>query len=161
MASDDLGDPRLTAMGLLIEVFEGVNARIDAVHQSHGHSSSDFDVLIRLARSPGEGLRMTDLALQTSMSTSGVTRVVDRLEGRELVRRTTCPNDRRSLLVELTPHGVERVSSVLPELLEAIDRWFTGVLEPPQLDDLLEALRRIRDTVRPDAAAGAEGPAAS
>ena len=48
---------------------------------------TDFDVLIRLARSPGQQLRMTDLATQTALSTSGITRVVDRLEKRGLVRR--------------------------------------------------------------------------
>lgn len=144
-------------MGLLVEVFEGVRAQVDIVHQRHGHSGSDFDVLIRLARTPGDGLRMTDLALQTSMSTSGATRVVDRLEERGLVRRAMCPSDRRSLLVALTPDGAAQISAILPELLDAIDRWFTGVLEPAQLDDLLDALRRVRDTVRPEAEAGAEG----
>ncbi len=90
MAGDRFDDPRLTVMGLLIEVCQGLMARLDPVHAAHGLSGSDFDALIRLARSPGHRLRMTDLAAQTSMSTSGITRIVDRLENAGLVGRTRC-----------------------------------------------------------------------
>ena len=77
MTPDPLDDPRLTAMGLLIEAYQGLTARLDPVHAAHGLSGSDFDTLIRLARSTGRQLRMTDLAAQTSMSTSGITRIVE------------------------------------------------------------------------------------
>ena len=55
-------------------------------------------MLIRLARSPGSQLRMTDLAAQTSLSTSGVTRVVDRMERDGLVDPPGLP-DRPAQLV--------------------------------------------------------------
>ena len=88
-------DPRLTAMGLLAETFTGMQAKILPALSEAGLSATDFDVLLRLARSPGERLRMTDLATQAALSTSGVTRVVDRLESRVLVCRQTCASDRR------------------------------------------------------------------
>lgn len=154
MAREGLDDPRLTAMGLLVEVFEGVTERLDAVHASQGLSGNDFDTLIRLARSPGQQLRMTDLALQTSLSTSGITRVVDRLERKGLVRREACPHDRRSFMAVLTDEGSERVHATLPPLLETIERWLTGPLSAEQLDAMMNGLRTVRDTVRPGAAAG-------
>ena len=90
MAPDRFDDPRLTVMGLFIEAYQGLIARLDAVHAAHGLSGSDFDALIRLARSPGRQLRMTDLAAQTALSTSGITRIVDRLERAGLISRTRC-----------------------------------------------------------------------
>ena len=89
-------DPRITAIGLFAEAFTGLSARFAAQLAGHKLSPVEFEVLMRLARSPGHELRMTDLAAQTSLSTSGVTRVVDRMERDGLLRRRACPTDRRS-----------------------------------------------------------------
>lgn len=147
-----LDDPRLTAMGLLVEVYGGITARLDAVHTTHGLSGTDFDVLIRLARSPGQRLRMSDLATQTGLSTSGVTRIVDRLERNRLARREACAGDRRATLAVLTEPGQQRLARLLPPLLAEIDQSVTGPLLPDQLEALLDALRTIRAAVRPGAA---------
>jgi DNA-binding MarR family transcriptional regulator len=157
MTEDLLADSRLTASGLVIEAFEGYLSQLDRVHARHGLSGSDFDVLVRLARTPGKQLRMTDLAAQTAMSTSGMTRVVDRLEVRGLVRRLACPGDRRSSLVELTEAGYERLAADVPDVINAVQRWLTGAIPPDQLPVFLAALQAVRDTVRPGATAGAEG----
>lgn len=158
MAGDTFDHPRLTALELFIEVHVALTTRTASVFAEHRLSGvPDFDTLIRLARSPGQRLRMTDLAAQTSLSTSGLTRVVDRLERNDLVYREACPADRRSSLAVLTQGGADRLSAVLPELLDSIERWFTGLLTAEQLDGLLAALHIVRDTVRPGAAAGAGG----
>ncbi len=151
-----LDDPRLTAAGLFTEAYTGVIARITPSLSEAGLSAVDFETLLRLARSPGHRLRMSDLAAQTNLSTSGVTRVVDRLERDNLVVRVTCENDRRALYATITEEGMARLNKVLPQHLADIERWFTGLLTPQQLDALLEALRVIRDVVRPCATAGAE-----
>ncbi|RJL22117.1 MarR family winged helix-turn-helix transcriptional regulator [Bailinhaonella thermotolerans] len=150
-------DPRLTAMGLLSEAFSGVEAKLAPALSEEGLSVVDFDALIRLARSPGRRLRMSDLAAQTSLSTSGITRVVDRLERSGLVERVACATDRRTSYAAITGEGVERLARVVPRHLDDIDRWFTGLLSPEQLDVFLAALRKIRDAVRPCATAGAAG----
>ena len=85
---------------------------------------------MRLARSPGNQLRMTDLAAQTSLSTSGVTRVVDRMERDGLLRRRACPTDRRSSYAVVTAAGLHRLDETLPGHLQIIEQWFTGQLDP-------------------------------
>lgn len=157
MDQDTFDDPRLTAMGLLLEVTEGMKTHLSEVHAAHGLSGNDFDVLIRLARSPGRQLRMTDLAAQTALSTSGMTRVVDRLERTGLVCRAACSDDRRSSAAVLTEAGAERLAADLPPLLGAIDKWFTGRLAEDELDAFLATLRALRTAVHPEAAAGASG----
>ena len=77
-------------MGLLSEVQAGLAARMQPVFGAAGLSEIDFETLLRLGRSPRESLRMSDLAAQTGLSTSGVTRVVDRLERDGLVARVAC-----------------------------------------------------------------------
>ncbi|MEV4390677.1 MarR family transcriptional regulator [Nonomuraea sp. NPDC049607] len=151
-----IDDPRLTAMGLLAEVHAGLAARMQPVFSRAGLSGIDFETVIRLARSPRQALRMTDLAAQTGLSTSGVTRVVDRLEREGLVTRQACATDRRASYAALTDAGHERLASVLPQHLEDIKDSFTGLLSEAELDAFLQTLRKIRDVVRPCATAGAE-----
>ncbi|WBB73630.1 MarR family transcriptional regulator [Micromonospora sp. WMMD1128] len=152
-------DPRITAVGLLYEAHAGLSARFAAQFEEHGLSPVEFEVLTRLARSPNNQLRMTDLAAQTSLSTSGVTRVVDRMERDGLICRRACPSDRRSSFAVVTTSGLERLDETLPGHLKIIEQWFTGQLEAAQLAGLLDGLRRVRDAVHPGATAGSTEPA--
>ena len=152
-------DPRITAIGLLYEAAAGLSARFATQFEEHGLSSVEFEVLTRLARSPGNQLRMTDLAAQTTLSTSGVTRVVDRMERDGLLCRSACPSDRRSSYAVVTSTGLARLDETLPGHLRIIEQWFTGQLEPAALEALLDGLRRVRDAVHPGATAGSTDPA--
>ena len=152
--SAELDDPRFTAFGLFAEAFTGLTNRFAVQFEQHRLSAVEFEVLMRLARSPGNRLRMTDLAGQTSLSTSGVTRVVDRMDRDGLVRREACASDRRSSYAVITTEGRQRLDEVLPGHLELLQQWFIGQLTPGQLDVLLDAMRSIRDAVNPCATAG-------
>lgn len=155
MNVNPLDDPRLTAMGLLAEVNAGLTARFTPVFAAAGLSEIDFETLLRLGRSPRQSLRMSDLAGQTGLSTSGVTRVVDRLERDGLVARIACATDRRASYATLTDKGSERLAEVLPAHLADIDECVTGILGEDELEAFLTMLRKIRDVVRPCATAGA------
>lgn len=154
--STNLDDPRFTAVGLFTEAFTGLTARFAAQFEQHRLSSVEFEVLMRLARSPGNRLRMTDLAGQTSLSTSGVTRVVDRMDRDGLIRRQACPSDRRSSYAVITDAGLARLDEVLPGHIALVQQWFIGQLPPNELTQLLGALRKIRDAVNPCATAGSD-----
>ncbi|MEV6321059.1 MarR family transcriptional regulator [Nocardia sp. NPDC051787] len=153
--TDLFEDPRLTTMGLLFEAHAGVVAKLEPVWKAHGLSGLDLNALTRLSRSPRRRLRMSELAVQTSLSTSGVTRLVDRLAGAGLVEREPDPEDRRSAYAVLTEAGAARLAQVLPDYLAAVDRWFVGLLTPAQVEALVEALRIVRDTSNPEATFGA------
>ncbi|WP_046471140.1 MarR family winged helix-turn-helix transcriptional regulator [Allosalinactinospora lopnorensis] len=149
--TEQCNDPRITALGLLVDVRTGVTARLAPVFEAHGISENDFDAVLRIARSCDNALRMSDLARQAGASTSGMTRVVDRLERRGLVVREPHPTDRRVLYVRLTREGLDKTGAMLPDLLAAIDHWFTGRLPAEHLDQLLAGLRVVRDVVLPEA----------
>ncbi|APE37269.1 MarR family transcriptional regulator [Nocardia mangyaensis] len=146
-------DPRLTAAGLLFEAHSGLLAKLEPTWKTHGLSGLDLNALMRLSRSPGHRLRMSDLATQTELSTSGVTRLVDRLARDGLVERQLAPADRRSAYAALTEAGGRRLEQALPDYLAALDQWLTGLLTPTQLDGLVTALRILRDATNPSATA--------
>lgn len=144
-----LADERLTAMGLLVETFAGLTSTFEEELESLGTSGSAFEVMIRLARSPDRRLRMAELAAQSTLTNSGLTRLVDRLVRSGLLDRQPCETDRRGSYAVLTPAGLEKVLEVLPAHLATVDRILTGVLDPPELDAFLAALRRLRALSKP------------
>ncbi len=144
-----LDDPRLTAMGLLVETSAGITEVFQRELEALGISGSAFEVLIRLARSPERRLRMTELAAQSTLTNSGLTRLVDRLEHAGLVGREPCETDRRGFFATLTPEGLAKVASVLPTHLVVVESILTGVLDPDELAVFLGALRKVRAVVKP------------
>lgn len=146
-------DDRLTTAGLFFEAHAGLTAALERrlSQECGGLSVQSFEVLMRLTRSPGQQLRMSDLAAQVAMSPSGLTRAVDRLEAGGLVERASCPTDRRGAYAVLTDAGRSLVDAAVPLHLEHLDEYFTGILEPDELAQLTATLRKLRDHVNPTA----------
>ena len=141
-------DERITALGLFIEAYASVMDHMEReLATVTDLSSPEFGVLLRLARTPGEHLRMTELAAGAGLSTSGMTRLVDRLEAAGLVDRKACPSDRRGLEAILTPKGRKVVDKVVPVHLESIQRH---IVEPlgSDLPKLEQTMRVLRDSAR-------------
>ena len=156
-----LADDRLTVVGLLAEAFAALEARSSAQLGGHGLSGVEFEVLLRLARSPLGLLRMSDLSAQTTLTSSGVTRVVDRLVDRGLVARQACATDRRTTYAVVTEAGRSLLAEVLPGHLSLLE---STLLEPlrsagtEELDAFVAVLRRLRDHLAPCSTVGSEGP---
>lgn len=145
-------DDRLTAVGLLFETNAGVRGQLERrLGADVGLSIQWFEVLLRLARSPGHRLRMSDLAAQTAVTPSGLTRVVDRLCEAGLVDRVSCTDDRRSWYATLTPAGLERIESAIPLHLRHIGEVVGTVLDDDELRALAALLRKLRDATNPAA----------
>ncbi|QVQ50639.1 MarR family transcriptional regulator [Spiractinospora alimapuensis] len=140
-------DPRIAAFGLVMDVRFLLSCRLAPVMARHGIAERDFDAVLQLARSPDGQLRMSDLAAKTGMSTSGMTRVVDRLERQELVTRHPHPTDRRASIVGLTEDGVARLRELMPDLHAAIDQWFTARLSDTQREQVLGGLGLVREAL--------------
>ena len=144
--ADRPGTDRLTTVGLVLESAAGLRRQF-AGRPLAGQSMSglSFDILIRLARSPGQRLRMSELAAQTTLSPSGLTRAVDRLERDGLVERQACPDDRRGAFAVLTPAGRDLMDLAVPEHLEHVGELLADLFTPEEEAHLTALLRRLRD----------------
>ena len=147
-----LDDTRLTAAGLFFEAHAGLSAVLEhRLAEECGLPAQWFEVMLRLARSPGHRLRMCDLAAQVALSPSGLTRAVDRLEEAGFVTRVHCEEDRRVAYAALTDAGLARIEAAVPVHLEHLDEHFVSPLTPDELAQLTATLRKLRDHVNPGA----------
>src|SRR5436190_9173273 len=91
---------------------------------AHGLTLSDYDVLVQLARAPERKLRNIELATAVVLTRSGVSRLVDGLERDGLVRRSSCPSDKRGSLVEITSEGLTRLREAAATQIEGVRELF-------------------------------------
>lgn len=146
---DELDDPRIEAFGMLVEAHnEVVNVLQRNLEAAAAVPVPWLGVLIRLARSPGQRLRMSELARDMTMSTSGLTRLVDRIEASGHVRREACPEDRRGMHCVLTDEGCAVLARATPCHLADLDRYVARAFDDAELEQLTSLLRTLRDHVR-------------
>ncbi|MDX6583506.1 MAG: hypothetical protein QOI10_2690 [Solirubrobacterales bacterium] len=82
-----------------------------------------YDVLAALLDADG-ALRQVELAERVLLSNSGLSRLIDRIEKRGLVRRTACDTDRRSFYIELTDEGRAMLELMWPVYARGIAEDF-------------------------------------
>ena len=105
-----------------------------------------YDALWPLHRAPDRKLRMGELAAQVvAISRTGLTRLVDRLEAAELVRREPSPGDRRGTVVAITPAGSDLLRRMWPVYAAEIQRSFVGALDEEQATSLRDSLARVHE----------------
>ncbi|HEY7887572.1 MAG TPA: MarR family transcriptional regulator [Steroidobacteraceae bacterium] len=78
-----------------------------------GVTAAQFIVMSRLAAAERKK-SASDLCKEMSYDAGAMTRMIDRLESKSLIRRARCPQDRRLVYLEMTEQG----RSVYPRLRE-------------------------------------------
>jgi DNA-binding MarR family transcriptional regulator len=102
----------------------------------HDLPLSEYDVLVQLALTEEGRLRMSDLAEAIVLSPSGLTRLVDRLAGRGLLRRERCDSDSRVVYAAITEAGLAKLVEATPTHLDGIRRLFWAHLTDEQTEQL-------------------------
>ena len=111
-----------------------------ALQREHRLSVVEFTVLDALSRQDGWHMRMRQLARAAALSSSATTRLVTRLEDRDLLTRILCDDDRRGIYTELTPAGRELLAAARPTHDGVLEQTLAEACELPELASLVEAL---------------------
>jgi DNA-binding MarR family transcriptional regulator len=102
-----------------------------------------YDVLIELAEAPERRLRMSDLARKVVLSRSGLTRLVDKLEGAGMLLREATPGDGRGAFAVLTDDGMAALRKAWPVYAQGIKRHFAQHLSDEEARIYQESLGRM------------------
>lgn len=127
----------------LLKTTDYVRRRMARVLDPHDLSLQQYNVLRILRGAGSDGMPTLEVAARTIEETPGITRLLDKLEAKHLVRRERCAFDRRQVLCWITPAGAELLSSLDPALDQAITGVFDG-LTPDQLRTMIDSLEKIR-----------------
>lgn len=128
---------QLRAWIRLIGILELLPGVLDGqLRRDAGVTEFEYYVLAMLSEAPDGTLRMTDLARQTNATLPRLSHVVDRLEGRGLVERYPCPEDRRATNARLTAAGWAKVQEAAPGHVANVRHHVIDALSDEQIDQL-------------------------
>jgi DNA-binding MarR family transcriptional regulator len=118
-----------------------------ALLESHDITLQQYNVL-RILRGGGtEGVPTLEVAERMVEQTPGITRLLDRLEAKDLVKRQRCPVDRRQHLCWITATGTALLEKLDAPMVQLGEHLMKG-LKPEErtvLVRLLDALRAAHE----------------
>lgn len=104
---------------------------------------AEYSVLIGLAEAEENAIRISNLTVWAPMSRSGLTRLVDRLALRGIVKREPAADDRRSQMVVLTDTGMKLAEASKATQHPWICRMIAQNLHGLDLATLTDAFEKI------------------
>ena len=140
----------------LLRTADLVRRHIESAIAPHDITPQQYNVL-RILRGAGPGgLPTLEIANRMIEQTPGITRLLDRLEARELVTRKRCAEDRRQVLCYISKAGLDLLA-VLDAPVEAADHGALSALDPNQITQLLALLDGVRESLQPENASRTKG----
>jgi DNA-binding MarR family transcriptional regulator len=128
-------------LGMLVGRTEQLKNRILDKHlEPQGVTAQQFKVLIMIARFCAE--TPADLCRMLSLDSGSMTRMLDRLEQKDLLVRTRSESDRRQVRLVLTDSG-QALSDLLPQIGAVAMNEMVGMLEDSELATLEKILTKI------------------
>ena len=141
---DSFTPRELAAWQGLLQVHAHVLRQLDLqMRAAHGLTLSQSEVLIFLDDAPDQRVRMAQLAKGVLLSSSGGTRLVERLETLGYVTRRAAADDRRGLFAELTDAGRHLVMAVRATFREGVRATFLDRLRAADQVALSVILTRV------------------
>jgi MarR family transcriptional regulator, organic hydroperoxide resistance regulator len=111
--------------------------------EPHGISLQQYNVLRILRGAAKEGIPTLDIVDRMVEQTPGITRLLDKLEAKQLVRRERCPDDRRQVLCWITDRG-QRLLAQLDRPAVSAGSKAMEPLTADALRSLIVSLEKIR-----------------
>lgn len=130
------------------------------IYQTHlrlknnlNHSFKPFDmtteqwgILNRLWEK--DGVSQRDLSEKTHKDQPNVTRILDKLEQKGLIRREPNPDDRRAFSIFLTEEGRNLKNQLVPLAVNSLEKALQG-FTPEEVQALKASLNRIYNNLEP------------
>jgi DNA-binding MarR family transcriptional regulator len=137
--------PEEAAFLELVRTTDVLSRGLVRVLKTEDLSSTQYNVL-RILRGAPEGLPCGEIANRMITRDPDVTRLLDRMEKRDLISRNREEKDRRTVLTRITPAGLD-VLARLDEPIQTAHRKQLGHLGRERLRELTELMGLARSQV--------------
>jgi len=146
-AAHSLSKQRLRLWIRILRTARAIEAEVrERLRVEYNVTLPQFDVMAALERKP-EGMTMTELSRFLMVSNGNVTGIIDRLVSDRLVTRQAPADDRRAIIVRLTPRGLKEFTA----MAKAHQAWVDGLLsefDATEADTLIRHLDGLSGRIR-------------
>lgn len=127
----------------LLVTSNSIEAIVSKHMKEYGITSQQFNVLRILKGQYPNTAPLNLISSRMLDKMSNASRIIDKLVAKELITRTTCPNDRRAVDHLITKKGIELLEKVNTSLYELYELKFKKLTktETEQLNKLLDKFR--------------------
>jgi DNA-binding MarR family transcriptional regulator len=140
-ADEPLSETEEVVWRALMRIVKVIPRHLDTdLVRGAGLTASEYTTIMHLSEAPNRELRMADLAAATDLSASRMTRLVDRLQERGFVTKTTSSSDARGNIAKLTPRGMAKLKTAWRVHLASVRRRFFDAIDPVEIDAVAKAL---------------------
>jgi DNA-binding MarR family transcriptional regulator len=140
----DLDHSPIGVIGRVSRLARELEQRLEPVYREHGLEPGWHDVLATLRRSgPPFRLRPSEFTRALMLTSSGTTKRLDRLEHAGLIERAPDPDDRRGVIISLTPKGRALIDRLTEAHMEN-ERRLLGALSEAEQRRLADLLRKLQ-----------------
>lgn len=141
--SPELDPSPVAIIGRILRIARFLEKNRENILAEYGLNLWSFDVLATLRRQ-GYPFRLkpTELYNLLMLSSGAMTNRIDRLEQEHIVTRIRDPEDRRSVMVQLTPKGIELADRVMP-ILFAKEKQLLARFSTDDTQQLIPLLRQL------------------
>lgn len=105
-----------------------------------GLTNAQWMPLLKLFKTGG--MPVAELARECDLDAGAMTRLLDRMEAKDLCRRVRSVDDRRVVNLELTPHGRDMAAEI-PVVLSRVQNEMLAGFSMEEWEQLKDFLRRI------------------
>jgi DNA-binding MarR family transcriptional regulator len=134
------------AVVALVRTADVLRRALTGVVEPHGITLQQYNVLRILRGASDEGLPTLEIATRMVEHAPGVTRLLDRLQAKGLVRRQRSAEDRREIRCWIEPAGL-RLLGVLEDAMQDGARRFMKPLDAAELATFVTLLDTLRSGV--------------
>ncbi len=148
--SDDIRQPKFENEHhkMLINILfsaDWIDKKIKTVLDQHALTNIQYNILRILKGAKGCPMNASDIQAVMISQKSDMTRLIDRLVKKMLVKRVVCPENRRKVDISITTEGVALLDRIHPEIKSITVAYFEAKIsteEAQMLNDLLDKIRK-------------------
>jgi MarR family transcriptional repressor of emrRAB len=134
---------------LLINLGREISNHLDQRLRPFGLSEPEFKVLVSIHASPDGVANPGELCAHINQSPANITRLTDSLVERELISRIPDEQDRRRLVLQMTPQGTTLIKKQIPLMMDGARKNFRS-FSRTDLKRLLADLKQLAESIDRD-----------
>ncbi|MCC5875057.1 MAG: MarR family transcriptional regulator [Candidatus Sumerlaeia bacterium] len=136
--------PGEEALIALLRTADHLNLVLERMMKDHGITPTQYNVMRILRGSLPGGLPCSEIGKRLVNHVPDVTRLLDRIERAGWATRERTTEDRRLVIIRLTPEGKAKVDA-MEEPVNETQRGIMGCLNDDEISVLIDMLDRIRN----------------
>ena len=127
--------------------YEFLAQRLGELLKEYQLTPTQYNMLRILRGAGADGVTCSQATERMISADPDVTRLLDRMEAQELIRRERSTEDRRVVITKITDRGLELVNRI-DEPLDCLFRRIVGRVGAPKLRELIDTLEALREPTR-------------